>query len=88
MTGETGAPAVETPVSDTTGFGMTDLEEKLCASGGAQLAEDLLARFRSLDAALAARIAAGLPPEDFARATVMRNSLAAANSILIRIPKG
>src|SRR5262245_57928410 len=69
-------------------FGMTDLEERLRGVEGEQIAKELLARFHSIDAELSARIASGLSPEDFARATVTRNSLAAANNILIRIPKG
>ena len=88
MTEEPLHKPVDNPVSDAAGFGMTDLEEKLRAPGGEELAAALLAQFSALDAAFSARIAAGLSPDDFAHATVIRNSLAAASNLLIRIPKG
>ena len=79
---------VDNSAEQASGFGMTDLEEALRAPGGQEVAKALLKRFNSLDEALSSRIAGGLPPDAFARATVIRNSLAAASNILIRIPKG
>lgn len=75
-------------VGDVAAFGMTELEEKLRGADGERVAQNLLAKFNQLDAVLNARIANGLSPDDYARATVIRNSLAAASNILIRIPKG
>jgi hypothetical protein len=80
--------AVDKSADAAAGFGMTDLEEAVRAAGGSVVAKALLERFSSLDEALSARIAGGLPPDAYTRATVIRNSLAAASNILIRLPKG
>jgi hypothetical protein len=83
-----GRIVVENSADDAAAFGMTELEETLRGANGAQIANELLVRFEKIDATLRAGIAAGLTPESFASATVIRNSLAAASNILVLIPKG
>ncbi|CDM23283.1 hypothetical protein BN940_04046 [Castellaniella defragrans 65Phen] len=65
---------------------LTDLEARLAAPGGAALRDALVARAAGMEAALRARMAAGLPRRDFPAWHDIAEAAAAAQAILAAWP--
>lgn len=65
---------------------LTDLENRLAAPGGMVLRDQLMARVQTLETKLRARIAAGLPREDFPSWQAAAEAAAAARETLARWP--
>jgi hypothetical protein len=65
---------------------LTDLEDRLAAPGGAALRDELAGRVVALEARLRARIAAGLPREDFPAWQAAAEAAAAAREVLAGWP--
>lgn len=65
---------------------LTDLEARLSAPGGAALRDALSARAAHMEAALRARMAAGLPRENFPVWRDIADAAAAASAILAAWP--
>ncbi len=61
----------------------SELSERLDGPDGVQVAESTLRRIEELQAELASNIAAGLPPDDYEKATKVQKALAAARDIVL-----
>lgn len=61
----------------------SELSERLDGPDGVQVAESTLRRIEELQAVLASKISAGLPPEDYDKATKLQKALAAARDIML-----
>ncbi|WP_276807894.1 hypothetical protein [Castellaniella defragrans] len=65
---------------------LTDLETRLAAPGGGALRDALAARAARLEAALRARMAGGLPRQDFPAWRDVAEAAAAARAVLAAWP--
>lgn len=66
--------------------GMTEIEERLRGPDGAAFREELLETLDREIEAIRVRLAEGLPPDEYARATTIGRALAAARDIVLAFP--
>lgn len=71
-----------------TGFGMTDLEERLGGPQGRDVQERTTAMLADRAQRLRALMDAGLPPNEFRKASAAHAALEAAFDIVSRFPAG
>jgi hypothetical protein len=75
------------PAADSldAGYGMTDLEESLRGPDASRVCAAIISRLAALDAQIDARLGSGLRPDQYARAQSIRNCVATAREMMIRI---
>ena len=65
---------------------MTELEERLAATGGAALRDELVAALAAMELRLRRQMAASLPREDFALAAALAAAAQASQEVLAAWP--
>ncbi|MEL6839003.1 MAG: EscE/YscE/SsaE family type III secretion system needle protein co-chaperone [Pseudomonadota bacterium] len=73
-------------MSDELDFRMTDLEERLASADGAKVRSDILNKLTASGENISKKINTGLPPEEFEKAQVVYQGLAAAHEIMSVFP--
>jgi type III secretion system YseE family protein len=66
---------------------MTDLEERLASADGPMVRAELKARLEQARLELRSKVAAGLPPHDYAQAVASMDAIEAAQAVLAAFPQ-